>query len=217
MTVTALEGPAPRLQLPLPSAAARLAVVAATALLVGGATSVGQTVLPAEAASLANSVAGWTLPTVVLVLVTARSFTEAAVAGALSFVALTVGYAIVSSLRGFPFDPTTWAVIGLVAGPVIGAATFALRRSPMQAAVGGGLLSGILIGEGVYGLTVIAATTSPVFWWVAIAAGTALLVAVAALRLRGIRSRIVLVAVAAVTAVAFVLAYLGLPSVTALI
>lgn len=217
MTVTALERPAPRLRLPLRSTAARLAVVAAAALLVGGATSVGQAFLPAEVASLANSVAGWTIPTVVLVFVTARSFTEAAVAGALSFVALTVGYAIVSSLRGFPFDPTTWAIIGLLAGPVIGAATFALRRSPVQAAVGGGLLSGILIGEGVYGLTVIAATTSPVFWWAAIVAGAALLVAVAALRLRGIRSRVVLVAVAAVTAVAFVFAYLGLPSVTALI
>lgn len=216
MTVTALERPAPRLRLPLSSPAARLAVVAAAAFLLGGATSVGQALLPAETASLANSVAGWTLPTVVLVFVTARSFTEAAVAGALSFVALTVGYAVVSSLRGFPFDPTTWAIIGVLAGPVIGAATFALRGSSMPAAVGGGLLSGILIGEGVYGLTVIAATTSPVFWWAAIVAGVTLLVAVAARRLRGIRSRIVLVAVAAVTAATFVYAYIGLPSVTAL-
>lgn len=217
MTVTTLERPTPRLRLPLPFAAARLAVVGIAALLIGGATSFGQTFLPAEAASLANSVAGWTVPTVVLVFVTARSFTEAAVAGALSFVALTIGYALLSSLRGYPFDPTTWAIVGLVAGPVVGAATFALRRSPMHAAVGGGLLAGILVGEGVYGLTVVAATTSPVFWWAAIAAGVALLVAVAALRLRGIRSRLVIVSVAALTAVAFVFAYLALPLVTALI
>ena len=91
MTVTAIERPEPRLRLPLSSPAARLAVVAVAALLVGGATSVGQTLLPAEAASLANSVAGWTLPTIVLVLAASRSYGEAAVAGALSFVALTVG------------------------------------------------------------------------------------------------------------------------------
>lgn len=196
---------------------ARVLLVGALAVALGGATSLGQTFLPEEAASLANSVTGWTLPTVALVFVTARSFTEAAVTGAVSFVALTVGYAVVSTLRGFPFDPTTWAVIGLLAGPVIGAATFALRRSPTHAAVGGGLLAGVLIGEGVYGLTAVAATTSPVFWWAAITVGVTLLVAVATLRLRDIRSTLMLVSVAGLTAALFVIAYLALPSVFSLL
>jgi hypothetical protein len=204
---------APRFRVSLAPAAARVLLAAVVAVALGGATSLGQTFLPEEAASLANSVTGWTLPTVALVFVTARSFTEAAVTGAVSFVALTVGYAVVSTLRGFPFDPTAWAVVGVLAGPVIGAATFALRRSPMHAAVGGGLLAGVLIGEGVYGLTAIAATTSPVFWWAAITVGVALLVAVAALRLRDIRSTLVLASVAALTAGVFVVAYLALPSV----
>lgn len=208
---------APRFRVSVAPAAARVLLAAAVAVALGGATSLGQTFLPEVGASLANSVTGWTLPTVALVFVTARSFTEAAVTGAVSFVALTVGYAVVSTLRGFPFDPTAWAVIGVLAGPVIGAATFALRRSLMEAAVGGGLLAGVLIGEGVYGLTAIAATTSPVFWWAAITVGVALLVAVAALRLRDIRSTLVLASVAALTAALFVMAYLALPSVFSLL
>jgi hypothetical protein len=124
-----------------------------------------------------------------------------------------VGYAVVSTLRGFPFDPTAWAVVGVLAGPVIGAATVAIRGGRMPAALGGGLLGGVLIGEGVYGLTVVAATTSPVFWWASIVLGLALVVAVAMLRLRDIRSTIVLVSAAAVTAAAFVGAYLALGAV----
>lgn len=206
--------PAPRVRVPHARPAARVGLVLFAALALGGATSFGQTFLPAEAASLANSVSGWTLPTVLLVLATSRSYAEGAVAGAVSFVALTVGYAVISTLRGFPFDPATWAIIGLLAGPVVGAATHSLRRSSTSTTVGGGVLAGILIGEGAYGLTVIADSTSPVFWWAMIAIGCAFLVAVAALRLRDIRSALVMVSIAVLTSSAFVAAYLGLPVVT---
>jgi hypothetical protein len=37
------------------------------------------------------------------------------------------------------------------------------------------VVSGVLIGEGVYGLTVIADTTYPPYWWVQMAVGAALL------------------------------------------
>jgi hypothetical protein len=190
--------------------AARLAVVLVAALALGGLTSLGQTLLPDEVSSLANSVTGWTLPTIALVLLTSRSFGEAAASGALSFIALTFGYAVVSTLRGFTFDPLTWAVIGLLAGPVVGVATFALRGRPMQAALGGGLLAGLVIGEGVYGLTEVADTTSPVYWWMAIAVGAALLLTMIA-RLRAARPALVLVSVAALTAIAFGIAYRALP------
>lgn len=212
MTDSALV-PVTRFRIALAPGVARTLFVAVVAFAAGGLTSFGQTFLPAEAASLANSVAGWTLPTALLVFVTARSFPEAVVAGILSFVTLTLGYAVVSTLRGFPFDPTTWAIIGVLAGPVIGAATFALRRQRMTAAVGGGLLAGVLVGEGVYGLTVVAATTSPVFWWVSIGIGVALVVTVAALLLRDIRSRLMLMSIAVLTAALFVGAYLGLGAV----
>ncbi|MBM7503768.1 DUF6518 family protein [Agromyces aurantiacus] len=209
MTDSALV-PVTSFRVPIAPSAARILFVAAIAFALGGLTSVGQTFLPEDAASLANSTAGWTAPTALLVFSTARSFREAIPAGVVSFVALTLGYAVVSTLRGFPFDPTTWAVIGVLAGPVIGAAAFALRRGRMAAAVGGGLLAGVLIGEGVYGLTVVAATTSPVFWWASIVLGGVLVFVVAARRLRDIRSTMVIISAAAVTAASFVGAYLAL-------
>ena len=190
--------------------AARLAIVLAAGLALGGLTSLGQATLPDQVSSLANSVTGWTLPTIVLVLLTARSFGEAAASGALGFVALTIGYAVVSTLRGFPFDPLTWAVIGLIAGPVVGVATFALRGVPTRATLGGGLLAGLFLGEGVYGLTVVAATTSPVYWWIAIALGASLLIVMIA-RLRALRPTLALGTVATLTAIAFVVAYRALP------
>jgi hypothetical protein len=142
-----------------------------------------------------------------LVLLLARSFPEAAVGGALSFVSLTIGYSVVSGWRGFEFDPTTWAVIGLAAGPVVGAAAHALRRGSILAAVGTGVLAGILIGEGIYGLTVISATTSPVYWWIAIALGTSLLIGML-IRLRRGRATLTALGVAIVGAAAFPIAYL---------
>ncbi len=175
--------------------------------MLGGLTSLGQTYLPAEFHSLANSSSGWTLPTATLVLLLARSFPEAAIGGALSFVSLTIGYSVVSGWRGFEFDPTTWAVIGLAAGPVVGAAAHALRRGSILAAVGTGVLAGILIGEGIYGLTVISATTSPVYWWIAIVLGTSLLIGML-IRLRSGRATLIALGVAIVGAAAFPIAYL---------
>lgn len=51
------------------------------------------------------------------------------------------------------------------------------------------------------------------FWWAAITVGGVLLVIVAALRLRDIRSTLVLVSLAGLTAALFVVAYLALPAV----
>ncbi|HEX6956175.1 MAG TPA: DUF6518 family protein [Agromyces sp.] len=199
-----------RALLPARPAAFRVGLVIAAAFALGGLTSLGQAVLPAEVASLANSASGWAVPTAALVLLSARGYVEAAVGAALGFVAMTVGYAVVSGWRGFPYDPTDWAIVGLLAGPVVGVAAHALRRGPMPSAVGAGLLAGILVGEGVYGLTVIAATTSPVYWWAVIGLGAALVLATA-VRLRAVRSVLVLVLVTAVVAAGFLLAYTALP------
>ncbi|GAA1060029.1 hypothetical protein GCM10009573_14550 [Agromyces bracchium] len=165
------------------SAARRIVLVAAIAFVLGGLTSWGQLLLPPETASLANSAGGWTIPTAILVLLLARGYPEAAIAGGAGFVALTLGYAVASGWRGIAFDPTTWAIIGAFTGPVIGCAAHALRRRGMQLALGTSVLAGVLVGEGVYGLTVVADTTSAVWWWIEIAAGAAVLVA-GALRIR---------------------------------
>ncbi|WP_165307345.1 DUF6518 family protein, partial [Agromyces binzhouensis] len=162
---------------PWSSAARRILLVAAVAFVLGGLTPWGQLLLPAETSSLANSAGGWTIPTALLVVLLARGYREAAVAGAAAFIALTLGYAVASGWRGIAFDPTTWAIIGVLAGPVVGCAAHALRRRGMQLALGTSVLAGILVGEGVYGLTVVAETTSPVWWWIEIAVGAAVLVA----------------------------------------
>lgn len=205
---------AERALLPVRPAVLRVAAVVAVAFVIGGLTSFGQALLPEGVASLANSASGWTVPTAVLVLLSARGYPEAAVGAALGFAAMTVGYAVVSGWRGFPFDPMTWAIIGLLVGPVIGVAAHALRRAPIPAAAGAGVLAGILVGEGVYGLTVVAETTSPVYWWAVIALGAALVVATA-VRLRAVRPVLVLGVVTAVVAGGFLLAYAALPLVFA--
>jgi hypothetical protein len=199
-----------RFLVPIRPAALRVAAVTAVAFVLGGATSFGQAFLPAEFASLANSASGWMMPTAVLVFLSARRRPEAAIAGALAFVALTVGYAVVSGWRGFPFDPVVWGVIGIVTGPVVGVAAHALRRRPMEAAVGAGVLAGILIGEGAYGLAVVAETTSPVYWWAVIVLGAALVVAMA-VRLRSAVPVALMGFTTAVVAGAFILAFLALP------
>ncbi len=173
--------PAPRH--PWFSAARRILLVAALAFVLGGLTSWGQLVLPPETASLANSAGGWTIPTAILVLWLARGYPEAAIAGGAGFLALTLGYAVASGWRGIAFDPTTWAIIGALAGPVIGCAAHSLRRRGLQLALGTSVLAGVLVGDGAYGLTVVADTTSAVWWWIEIAAGTVVLV-VGALRAR---------------------------------
>ncbi len=68
-------------------------------------------------------------------------------------------------------------------------------------------MAGVLIGEGVYGLTVIAETTAPAYWWGSIALGVVGLVAAAALRLRGALPCVLALMTVALIAGAFVLAY----------
>ncbi|MEI9514490.1 DUF6518 family protein [Agromyces sp. CCNWLW213] len=213
MTPALLPSPVPidrRLLLPARPAALRVAVVVAAAFLVGGLTSLGQAFLPAEFASLANSASGWTLPTAALVWLTAPGHVEAALGAALGFAAMTVGYSVVSGWRGFPFDPTEWALVGIVVGPVVGTAALALRRGPVASALGTGILAGICVGEGVYGLTAVADTTSPVYWWAVVVVGAAL-VGIAAARLRSVPPIALAVLVTAIVAGAFVAAYLALP------
>ncbi|MEL4319983.1 DUF6518 family protein [Leifsonia sp. YIM 134122] len=197
-----------------PAVASSLRTVAITlaALVLGALTPLGQGALPPELSSLANSASGWMIPTALLVWLLARGYLEAAIGGALGFIALTVGYTVASAWRGVDFDPLFWVIVGVVVGPFIGLAAHALHRSPLSAALGTGLLSGVLVGEAVYGLTVVGDTTSPVYWWITAALGVALLVATAA-RIR--RPRLIVLATALTTSMAavFLVAYQLLGSV----
>lgn len=158
-------------------------MVALAGLLLGGLTSFGQGLLPGSLSSFANSASGWTCSTAVLVWAVRRGTVLSAVLGAVSFVALTVGYALVSTARGFFDDTLPWSLIGLIVGPFIGVAAAWLHQRGTHLALGAGLLAGIGIGDGIDGLTVDVDTTSPVYWTAAVVVGTALAVT-AAIRTR---------------------------------
>ncbi len=103
-------------------------LAAGLALLLGGLTSLGQTVLPDAVQPLANSASGWTLLTMG-VLWWLRTYTWVSAAlGAVCFVLLNVGYAVVSGARGFSYSPVLWSVVGIVVGPFVGLAVAWARQ-----------------------------------------------------------------------------------------
>ncbi|MDZ5663608.1 DUF6518 family protein [Nocardioides sp. S-58] len=160
------------------------AAVVGTSLLLGGLTSWAQGVLPDALAPFANSPSGWTLLTVLVVATARPSLGAGAALGVASFVSLVLGYTAASELRGLSYDPVLWGVVGVVAGPVVGAAAAAVvDRRPVVAAVGAGVLAGVLVADGIYGLTVVGGSTSPVYWTLCLVAGCAL-VGTTAVRLR---------------------------------
>ena len=151
------------------------AVVGLAGLVLGGLTSPAQGLLPEAVASFANSVSGWTVLAAALVWFSRASPGPAVLLGPVSFVALVLGYTVVASLRGLYYDPTLWALVGLVGGPGVGIATSWVRCGGWRAALGAGGLSGILVGDACYGLTVVAATTHQAYWILVGVAGTSVL------------------------------------------
>ena len=175
-----------------------LAVVGAS-LLLGALTSWAQGALPHALAPFANSPSGWTVLTALLVAAARPKPTWGAALGVASFVGLVLGYTVASELRGLTYNPVLWSAVGVIAGPFVGAAAAAVvGRHPVRAAVGAGALAGVLLADGIYGLTVVSDSTSPVYWSLCLVAG-AVLVAVTALRLRtpAAAARVVASAVAA--------------------
>ena len=152
----------------------RLLVAVGVGLLVGGATSLLQTVLPQAVAPLANSAGSWCVaawwlarpgptraPLVVLTL--------GATLGALgALVGMVAGYYLVADLRGFGvFAPSVavWLVAAALVAPLLGvAATWPLRTRGVRRVAGALVLPGLLLVEAAYGLVVVRATTSVGYW-----------------------------------------------------
>ncbi|BBF99237.1 MULTISPECIES: DUF6518 family protein [Pseudonocardia] len=192
------------------SVAVRGVVVALASALIGAATFFAQGLLPAAVVSFANSASGWTLVTVVLLLLARLRPGVSALLGGVSFVLLTCGYAAAAGLTGLYYNPLLFGVVGVVAGPFVGLATAWLRSTaPGRVAPATALLAGIGLGEAVYGLTVVAETTSPVYWILIGLTAVALLVTMVLRRLRGWFAAAAVVGTLAV-ALAFRVAYLGL-------
>lgn len=186
------------------------AFVGVTAFFLGVLTSFGQTWLPDEARSLANSAGSWALLAFLLAL-SASSAWIAAVCGAQALLALVAGYFIASLLRDFAVSRAVvvfWTGAAVVVGPALGIGAFLLRRERgTPAALALGSISGVLVGEGVYGLRYIADTTYPPLWWAEVLTGLAVLSVGALTRLHRTTAGAVATAWALVVAVAFVALY----------
>lgn len=189
-----------------------VAIVALAGLALGALTAYAQGWLPAELGSLANSSGSWALAAFLLALL-ARSPSVAAGCGSVTLLALLTGYVVTNAARGFPSGSRTvlfWGTAALLVGPFLGLGAHWVRYGrDVRAALGSGAMSGVLIGEGVYGLRYIPDTTYPPYWWGQIAVGVLLLGVVAAGRLRRPQAALLALALAVVTATLFVVIYSG--------
>lgn len=190
----------------------RSALVVAASFVIGGLESWAQGALPDILKPLANSASGFTLVTALLVFWSAASPRLAAFLGAISFVLLNVGYAVVSTARGYYYyPPVMWGAVGIVVGPFVGVAASWLRHRGVLArglrpALAGGLLAGIGLGDAIFGLARLADTTGAGYWIGVGCLALALLAYLLARRVRGVAVVVLLglaVAVAAAMAAAF--------------
>jgi len=100
-----------------------------------------------------------------------------------------------------------WGVAAVIAGPALGVGAAWLRGpNPRRAAAGVAPIAGILLGEGLYGLTVVAATTSVGYWIAELAVGLTLVV-LAAIHLRNGPAIAQMLALSAIATVIFYLVY----------
>jgi hypothetical protein len=165
----------------------RATIVTFFGLTLGVATAYAQGWLPPEMGSFANSVGSWALLAFLLALL-ADDTRAAAVLGFLALATLLAGYVLGAHVRGDASSSAFvafWGLSALIAGPILGIGANWLKDGrPNRCAIGVGVMSGVLVGEGIYGLTIIAGTTYPPYWWAEVCVGVILLCWVAARRLR---------------------------------
>ena len=142
-------------------------VVVVTGLVVGGLTSLLQSALPFQAASLANSAGPWCAVAFLLARL-GRTVGGAALLGAAALVSLDLGYYATAAARGFPTSSahiTFWIVAGLAVGPVLGVgARWLDARHPVRRALGVAVLPIVLVLEGLRSLAQVGDTTYRPYW-----------------------------------------------------
>jgi hypothetical protein len=189
-------------------------VVIVGGLVVGIVTSVSQGILPFELSPLANSAGSWSLATFALCLVN-REPRRGAALGALGLLTMVLGYVLASELRGIAAGSRLllfWGLVSIIVGPALGVAAAWIQGSDStRVAVAAGLIGGVLVGEGIYGLTVVASSTPTVFWTLQVAVGLLIVGGVVLGRLRGLQARVLCLVATAATAAAFYLAYAANP------
>ena len=185
-------------------------VVCVAGFALGVLTLFAQEWLPHEMGSLANSSGSWALVAFLLALPASKR-SAAAMIGFLALATLLAGYVIGGEARDIASSSALiafWGLAAVIVGPILGVCAYWIKTDRgYLAGIGAGVVSGVLIGEGVYGLTSIADTTYPPYWWVEIAVGTALLGWALVRRVRGIWPTVTALASGLVVAGAFLAIY----------
>jgi hypothetical protein len=155
-----------------------MAVSAVAGLTLGGLTQLGQSRLPEALHPLVNSAAPWVL-VAFAVAMPGRTARVAGVCALLSLAASEIGYVAMAATRGFASAPTTvvfWLSAALFFGPLVGLAAYSWRtRATPWGALGGGLVAGIVGGEGLAAYLTVRGTTSGAYWIAQVLVGLALL------------------------------------------
>jgi Family of unknown function (DUF6518) len=159
--------------------AARLALAVVVGLAVGAATEWSVPHLPFSLEPLGNTAAPWILVACALAL-TAHRMGGSLMLAVVTLIALVLGFYVAEAYRGWPVSRHQvefWFAASMAIGPLVGLAAGWLRHAGRTtAALGAGVLGGLLAGEAVYGLTKLRFSSPAGYWHVQLALGVGLAV-----------------------------------------
>jgi hypothetical protein len=159
--------------------AARFTLAVAVGLAAGALTEWSVPHLPFSLEPLGNSAAPWVLVAFVVAL-TARGMRESLMLAVVTLLALVLGFYVVEAARGWGVSRhqvALWSVASVAIGPLVGLAAGWVRYCGRKmAALGAGMLGGLLAGEAVWGLTGLRFSSPAGYWHVQLVLGVGLAV-----------------------------------------
>jgi hypothetical protein len=159
--------------------AARLGLAVVVGLAIGAATEWSVPHLPFSLEPLGNTAAPWILVACAVAL-TAHRIGESLMLAVVTLVALVLGFYVAEACRGWPVSRHQvefWFAASVAIGPLVGLAAAWVRHAERTtAALGAGVLGGLLAGEAVDGLTRLKLSSPARYWHVQFALGVGLAV-----------------------------------------
>jgi hypothetical protein len=135
--------------------------------------------LPFSLEPLGNSAGPWLVVAFAVALTTRSAITSIASA-VVTLISLVMGFYVAQDIRGWAVSQhqvVLWTAASCVAGPLVGVAASWLRReNRTRAALGAGVLGGLLVGEAVYGVRKLEFSTPARYWHLQLALGIAVAV-----------------------------------------
>jgi hypothetical protein len=153
LTTSTIDAPGKTPFLQALNPAQRIALMILAGLAVGALTVFGQSILPGSWNHFANSGAMWLLAAFLIGSIM-PSYRWACAAGVVTLFGALTGYTLTAGALGYPYTLSAfafWGVIGVIGGPIFGAAGYAWRSQDIrQRVIGLGLLGGVFVAEGWY-------------------------------------------------------------------